>query len=167
MAEKHVVVDDGVIDSGDVFVIIDPLWLSVDTENEERYVQDMKRFSEPQQYVFAVCQYRAEVNNGGHDQFYSNSAGIVWEEAAAGLDAIGAAELRAVFDESVERMGGRPSKNRERRFEQLDSARADFDDLDERFYELEGSSDFDSLLLDYIKRHRDSFYFDGMVEQVD
>jgi len=166
MGEEHVVVDDSVIDSEDIFAIIDPLWSSVDTGHEEQYVEGLKRFSLPQQYVFAICWYRGEVNNGGHEQFYGNSAGIVWDEAAAGLDEVGAPELRAILDESAKRMGGRPSKNQKGRFEQLKALTPNFDDLDERFYELEGSNDFDSLLLDYVKKNRASFCFDGMVDKV-
>jgi hypothetical protein len=166
MGEVHVVIDDEVIESGDFYAIIEPVWESVDIyEGEKIYREGLKKWSEAQQYVFAVWWYQYEVNNGGHEQFFENSAGIVWEEALKGLKEMGLEENVQILKEAIERMGGAPSKEREGRFEQLESLEPNFDDLDERFDKLMvGMVTYDGLEA-YIKANRESFYFDGMVNR--
>ena len=90
MAKQRVIVDDAVIESGEIQEIIDPLWWSVSIyDGEEQYQRDLEGFTAPQRYLFALQWYLAEVNNGGHDQFYSNSTGIVWEDAMNGAREMG------------------------------------------------------------------------------
>lgn len=159
-----IVVDDNVIESNDVMKIIDPLWWSVSIyDGEEKYNKDLARFSVPQKYVFAIEWYVAEVNNGGHDQFYSNSTGIVWEDAMNGFEVIGLSENNKILNESVKRMGGNPGKDRERRQAELDKFNPTFDDLDDRFYKSD--KDMDKIIMKYIKDHKIDFYFDGTVSK--
>lgn len=162
----HIVIDDNIIDKGDIFEIIDPLWSSVKTyEGEEIYSYSLKDFSTSQKYVCAICWYRAEVNNGGHDQFYFNSTGIVWEDALNGLDEIGLIDFKNILKESIQRMGGSPSKYWIERQKQLDELNPNFDDLDKKFYDLEIITNVNSVILEYIKKNRESFYFDGFVNK--
>ena len=107
----------------------------------------------------------AEVNNGGHDQFYFNSTGIVWQDALAGYRAVGLQEAALILEQSAARMGGKPSLERETREEQLDSLKPDFDDLDDRFYKLQKAVDFERAMMKYILNHRSAFYFEGDVEK--
>lgn len=94
MAKQRVIVDDAVIESGEIQEIIDPLWWSVSIyDGEEQYQRDLEGFTAPQRYLLALQWYLAEVNNGGHDQFYSNSTGIVWEDAMNGAREMGMEEL--------------------------------------------------------------------------
>lgn len=46
--------------------------------------------STPQQHYYAVFVYDAQVNNGGHSQYFVNSSGDHWKSAIEGLKAIGA-----------------------------------------------------------------------------
>jgi hypothetical protein len=157
------VVDDKVINSGDDFRVIEPLWWSVSIyDGEERYNSDLAQFSEPQRYVFAIEWYMSEVNNGGHDQFYFNSTGIVWEDAMLGFQAIGAQENYRIIKESADKLSGNPSKDREKRQDELDTYTPDFEDLDIRYYESEKS--LLKKLNDYIKANADAFYFSGEVK---
>jgi uncharacterized membrane protein len=163
--DTHVVVNDQVIDEGDVYKIIDPLrWTVSIYDGLEKYESDLKKFSIPQKYIFAISWYRDEINNGGHDQFYSNSTGIVWEDALNGFKEIGLPEFQKILEESAQRMGGYPSKDRNERQDQLSTQNPDFEDLDKRYYKLEGSS-FDSAMLKYIKKNRRNFYFDEVVKK--
>jgi hypothetical protein len=62
--------------------VIDPLWWSVSIhDGPKKYEADLGHFSYPQRYIFAIQWYVAEVNNGGHNQFFFNSTGIVWKDA--------------------------------------------------------------------------------------
>jgi hypothetical protein len=45
----------------------------------------------------------------------------------------------------------------------MDTDEPEFDDLDTRFYALEESVDMDAKLMEYIRRNRSDFYFDGSV----
>jgi len=156
------VIDDSVINSNDVFKIIEPLWWSVSIyEGEEQYRNDLSRFSKPQQYVFAIQWYLSEVNNGGHYQFYDNSTGIVWEEAMNGFNEMNLIEFFDLIKESTKRLGGDPSKDRDERQEQLEEYESDFEDLDTKLYDLEDN--LERLLMEYIRNNRRDFYFSGKV----
>jgi hypothetical protein len=121
-ASEHVVVDDAVIDRKDPFEIIDPVWWTADIyEDERRYNQSLAGFSREQRYVFAVAWHLAEVNNGGHAQFYSNSTGIVWKDALAGYREIGLPAAASLLEESAALLGGNPSLDRETREKQLET----------------------------------------------
>ncbi|MBD0380179.1 DMP19 family protein [Paenibacillus sedimenti] len=156
------VIDDSVINSNDVFKIIEPLWWSVSIyEGEDQYNKDLSRFSSPQQYIFAIQWYLSEVNNGGHYQFYDNSTGIVWQEAMNGFKEINLIEFYDLIKESTIRLGGNPSKDRDERQGKLEEYEPDFEDLDTKLYELEDNLEI--YLMDYIRSNRSDFYFSGKV----
>ena len=79
-------VTDEQIDDGDFQAIVTPLWWEVSIYDGETEMYDsLDRFTDPQKYVWAIQWYYSEVENGGHDQFYYNDTGIVWELALEGL----------------------------------------------------------------------------------
>ncbi len=151
------IVNDQVIDSGKMMDIIDPVWYGIIIyDGPQKYQADQLKFSLPQRYVLAMIWYVAEVNNGGHDQFYFNSTGIVWKDALEGFKFFKLDDYAQILTESVNLMGGDPSLDREKRQQQLDSLQPDFNELDNRFYKLD---EFDSVILDYVKKNRQEFYF--------
>ena len=109
--------------------------------------------------------YLAEVNNGGHHQFYSNSTGIVWRNALEGFEEANLPDVAALILESALRLGGTPSPDREERLHQLESTRADFEDLDNQFINIEKTNPINEGILDYVRHHRVHFYFDGVVRK--
>lgn len=164
----HITVDDTTINANYYSRdIVAPLWWSVSTDKgEEKYENDLKPFSIPQRYLFAIEWYIAEVNNGGHDQFYFNSTGIVWEDALKGFEAIGASKNVEILKESIARIGGNPSKDHMTRQENLlDIKELDLSDLDKLYYESEG--DVMNLLCSYIKANAKDFYFSGKVTMLE
>ena len=161
---ERVTIDDAVIDKGDVTAVVDPVWLTANIYNGESiYNESLKGFSREQRCLFAIMWHIAEVDNGGHDQFYFNSTGIVWKDALAGYREIGLEEAANILEESATRMGGNPSLDRGVRQAQLDEFDPDFRDLDDRFYKLQQMIDFDQLMMRYIDNHRKAFHFDGDV----
>lgn len=156
------VIDDKVIDAGDYYAVIDPVWKAGDIyDTFKTYEASLSPFSKPQRLVFAMAWYEAEVNNGGHDQFFTNSTGIVWKDALDGFVAVGAVERANILKEAAKRMGGNPSFDRDERSDQIDKFKADFEDLDLKFYELK--DEFEGRVNKYIKEHRKDFYFKGVV----
>jgi hypothetical protein len=105
-----------------------------------------------------------EVNNGGHAQFYSNTTGIVWEDAMDGFELIGLTEGMKIIEESANRFGSKPSFDREERENVLDSLDIDFDDLDARFYKLDSTVNITDRIADYIQENKVAFYFEGEIE---
>jgi hypothetical protein len=93
--DRETKIDDKVMETRDPMKVIDPLWWTVSIyDSKEKYEKDLKSFSFHQRAVFALMWYMAEVNNGGHSQFYSNSTGIVWEDAMDGFELIGPGRKR-------------------------------------------------------------------------
>jgi hypothetical protein len=94
------------IDDDDYFVVIEPVFLSVSIyDGPVRYEEDLARFSNEQRLILACHWYLSEVNNGGHDQFYYNSTGIVWKDTLKAFAAISAGEAVAIVEESIRRLG--------------------------------------------------------------
>ncbi len=164
MITEHIRIDDAAIDKGSQWTVIEPVWWTVNIyDGEAAYEESLAPFSKEQRYLLAINWYMAEVDNGGHDQFYYNSTGIVWKDALAGFRAVGVADAARIVEESAGRLGGDPSLDREARWQQLDAYQPRFDDLDGRLYDLEGQVDLDAVLYEYILQHRGSFYFDGEI----
>ncbi|MGN1338784.1 MAG: DUF4375 domain-containing protein [Oscillospiraceae bacterium] len=122
----------------------------------------LERFSEPQRYVWAIQWYYSEVENGGHDQFFFNSTGIVWQLALDGLREIGCLHIEEILTEATQRLGGSPSFDREERIREMERHNAEFDDLDDEFYGYDSS--LERALCSYIQSNREAFYFDGEIE---
>jgi Domain of unknown function (DUF4375) len=163
----HVTIDEATVSSAtDVFSLIDPLWERVDIYGSlARYQATLRPFTRSQRYLFAIQWYRSEVNNGGHDQFFGNSTGIVWEDALEGLQAIGLLEAATILRSASDRLGG-ASRHRAEREAQLEAAEADFEDLDDRFFELDRTGALDQKMLAFAREHAADFRFKGRVERV-
>ena len=160
---QNLIIDEDVIKSNDEFRVIEPVWWSVSIyDGEDQYNKDLEQFTIQQRYVFAIYWYMYEVNNGGHDQFYFNSTGIVWEDAMNGFQAINAYENYSIIRESANAIGGSPNKDREKRQNELEKYEPDFTELDERFYASESS--MIEMLRTYIRDNAESFYFNGKVQ---
>jgi hypothetical protein len=154
---------DSEIDGDDYFVVIEPVFLAVSIyDGPETYENDLAKFSKQQRHVLACHWYLSEVNNGGHDQFYDNSTGVVWLDAKEGFNAIGASAVAEIITESAQRLRGRPSFDREERQHQLELSKP-LDDLDDKLFDFEKQVDLDAKLSDYIRKNRSKFYFCGLV----
>ena len=160
---SRVVINEAVVDQADPHVIVEPMWWSVSIyDGPAIYHRDLQKFSQPQRYLLAILWYEAEVNNGGHHQFYLNSTGIVWKDALRGFQEIGANEHAHILQESANKLGGLPSLDHDARQFQLRKLDLDaFEELDNRFYE----KPFHNYLVKYIKANRADFYFDGVVNK--
>jgi Domain of unknown function (DUF4375) len=163
LERKHIVVDEKTIAGNDAQAAILPAWYAANIYGSYAdYESSLAKFSRNQRLVVAMEWYAAEVNNGGHDQFYSNSTGIVWEDAQKGFEEIGMPDVARIIEESAKRMGGRPSFDRAERNRVMQQLKPKFDDLDNQFYGLNGG--YDAKVLNYVRAHAKDFLFDGEVE---
>ncbi|MCL2495745.1 MAG: DMP19 family protein, partial [Oscillospiraceae bacterium] len=114
--ETHIHIGHEEIMNGYPQSIIDPLWWAVSIyDGEKKYNEDLGRFTLPQRYVFAIQWYAAEVNNGGHAQFYYNSTGIVYPDALRGFQEIGHQRAYDILNETIALAGGKIPLDRSRR----------------------------------------------------
>ena len=97
-------ISDREIDGDEYFAVIEPVFWSVSIyDGPDQYERDLARFSNEQRLGLAYHWYLSEVNNGGHDQFYYNSTGIVWPDALSAFVAIGAEDVAAIIRASASR----------------------------------------------------------------
>jgi hypothetical protein len=165
MERVRVVIDENTIATNDVQAIIEPVWFTGNIYGSYAdYETSLAKFSRGQRLIFAMSWYAAEVNNGGHDQFYFNSTGIVWEDAQKGFIEIGVPQVANIITDSAKRMGGRPSFDRGERMRALEQRKPKFDDLDHRFYNL--NIDIDEKMLKYIRARPKDFVFEGEIERL-
>lgn len=161
---QHYHIGDNEIRSGNIQKVIEPLWFTVNIyDSELNYNSDLSKYTLPQRYIFAIQWYFAEVYNGGHDQFFFNSTGIVWKDALEGFRAIGMNECADILAEAAKRMGGSPSMDREERWAQQEEHDAEFGDLDSQLFHID-ESELHKIMLDYMVKNAESFYFDGDIK---
>jgi hypothetical protein len=120
------------------FDIIEPVLEAVRTnKGQATYDADLARWSPQQRHVLAMHLYLAEVDNGGHEQFFWNSSGIAWRDAAEAFRAVKCANLAKLLDEGARRLGGDPDPDQVKRDKAMQKLEPEFDDLDDRYYEVE------------------------------
>lgn len=144
--------------------LIQPLWYTVSIyDGYEVYLRDSKPFTVEQRRIFALHWYNSEVCNGGHDQFFSNSTGIVWKDAIDGMRMIGASKTADNFEKAINMFGTEVLFDRDKRNDMLDklSENPDFDDFEaiDTFYYNYG--DMEDLMNQYVKNHPSEFVING------
>jgi len=120
--------------------------------------------TKPQRYYHAIEDYRDEVNNGGHSQYFYNSSGDIYETAIEGLRAIGATSKAAILSGALRAFAPLPpaTKNAERR-DWMEAFRDPEDRIfaaaDKSFNESEErpGERLDVLLTQYALQHRSDF----------
>ena len=151
--------DDGEVDSEEIIDILEPLYKKVSFNSYLEYKKTMNSFTEQQQIVFVLDCYQGEVNNGGHDQFFYNPTGIVWEDAKRALEHLDCKEELSILSEALTLFDNScPSfdwNERQYQLEKIEGKGLDFDKLDDKFYEQEN---LDEKLQIYINKNRNKFY---------
>jgi len=118
----------------------------------------------PQRFYHAIEDYRDEVNNGGHEQYFYNSDSDVYETAIDGLRTIGATSKAAILSGAAHAFVplGPAATNAERRRQmELFGAPQDriFKSADARFWasEKRPGERLDVLLAQYALQHKNDF----------
>ncbi|QKF61478.1 DMP19 family protein [Campylobacter curvus] len=168
MVQKHIVITKKTIENlneDNYFDVIEPLWFSVDIyDSYEIYERTLQPFSREQRYVFTTEWLIAEVSNGGFEQFFDNSTGIVLKDALEGLKQMDCDDAVSVIERVIECYGVFSSLDRKTRWVEMenisDEAWEKIDALNDEFYKLE----IYPKMLSYIKANADKFLFDGVVD---
>lgn len=111
--------------------------------------------TEAQIYIYSLARFEAEINNGGLCQFFVNSSSECAPYISAAMQAIGATELKNLFDcfvtenrINVNDLSSFKIDSLEEYEEQTE--RFDFDSFDDKFYE---SYDFHQQIIDYARKN--------------
>jgi hypothetical protein len=103
--------------------------------------------SPEQRRLVAVGSLRTEVNNGGFDQYFFNSAGDLAADALAGARSANADELAAVIAHAISVLVLPEISDRDAGQDRLDAMDSDaFEELNQSFYALEASTDLDGVM---------------------
>ena len=150
-------------ETDDMWTINEPAYWTINIYGSyDDYIETSKRFTLEQRYLNAICWYFAEVNNGGHHQFFYNSTGIVWEDALAGLRLFKMDELAENLQSVINYFGGSVPFDRAERWTILQDWENEaelFDFLDEKddaVYEYDGI--FEDV---FVHENPHLFVFDG------
>ena len=150
-----------ILATDDMWTINEPAYWSINIYGSyDDYLESAKGFTLEQRYLNAISWYFAEVNNGGHHQFFYNSTGIVWEDAFTGLRLFKMDTLADNLQSVVDYFGGSIPFDREERWAILkdwDDEVFDFlDKKDDVVYEYDGIYE-DT----FVHEHPELFVFDG------
>ena len=105
--------------------------------------------------VYSLCRFEAEVNNGGLCQFFVNYSSECAPFISKALEAIGAADLKDLFDKFIEENNIDVNDLSSFKVESIDefieqTKRCDFDSFDNQFYSDEN---FHQQIIDYSKNY--------------
>ena len=150
-----------ILATDDMWTINEPAYWTINIYGSyDDYLESAKGFTLEQRYLNAISWYFAEVNNGGHHQFFYNSTGIVWEDALAGLRLFKMDTLADNLQSVIDYFGGSVPFDREERWAILkdwDDEVFDFlDKKDDVLYEYDGIYE-DT----FVHEHPELFVFDG------
>ena len=146
----------------DMWTINEPMYWTINIYGSyDDYLESANSFTVEQRYLNAISWYFAEVNNGGHHQFFYNSTGIVWKDALVGLRLFKMDILADNLQSVIDYFGGSVPFDREERWTILkdwDDEVFDFlDGKDDVVYEYEGI--FEDV---FVHEHPELFVFDGI-----
>lgn len=123
----------------------------------EDSVYDIKatNITQEQKFVYSLNKFEAEVNNGGLCQFFVNSSGECAPYISESLAAIGATQIKALFDKFISKNNIDVNDLSSFKISDIDeyeaqTERFDFDSFDDRFYE---DVNFHQQIIDYSRKH--------------
>ena len=105
MVKKHFIFTPEDIANGkySVWDLMQPLWFTVSIyDGIDVYNENLRHFTQGQRRILALMWYDSEVSNGGHEQFFGNSTGIVWKDAIEGMHMIGAQKIAENFQKAID-----------------------------------------------------------------
>jgi len=124
------------------------------------YGETLDRLTEPQRNFYFNQNLEKEINNGGFNQYFTNSSGDFAHETIASLKSIGANKTAELLQQAINQFPNyNVPKDKAKRQEILDiietSANEVWDELDNAFYKYEDN--LYDLNIAYLKQNRSFF----------
>ncbi|MGB7281266.1 MAG: DMP19 family protein [Candidatus Acidiferrum sp.] len=170
MSAEYLVPRDDLSSVADVdlfWAVVKPMWNDLDFYGHPRKANEFfEKASASQGAMIAIWWCRSEVCNGGFDQFFWNSTGMIWPQALNGFRLVGADSYAALLADALKMFPGSIAPlNRNERDQALESnsdRMSVFDPIDEAFFALERDTDrnLDCICAKYIRSHPAEFFKD-------
>jgi hypothetical protein len=124
------------------------------------YGDEMGELSEPQKLFYFNQNLEREINNGGFNQYFSNSSGDFTHETLVSLFAIGAIHTAKILQLAIDQFPKKkvPKERDERQgiMEQIvDKAGEVWEQLDQQFFGYKDN--LNQLNLDFVKKNKSHF----------
>lgn len=125
--------------------LVDPIWDKVSIyDGPDAFLGQYNSSPEASRILFAAHWCQSEINNGGFEQFFSNSTGVLAPEGVQAFRAIGMPQTAALIEQAMATFGSNYPRDRSEREDALEAIweasgndeAAPFDDLDETFFKL-------------------------------
>lgn len=105
--------------------------------------------------LVALGELRADVNNGGFDQYFLNSAGDLVMEALDGAVSVGAGELASLIQRALDILDVNDPGDRDAREERLMTIdQEEFEALDQEYYAIEETTDLDEVMRQVLRSNQ-------------
>ena len=127
------------------WVLVEPIWDTVSIyDGPETFLQQYAASPEASQVLFAAHWCQSEINNGGFEQFFSNSTGVLAPEGVAAFRTIGMPQTATTIEKAMSVFGPTYPRDRDEREDALeacwdaaeDPETGPFGNLDEVFFKL-------------------------------
>jgi hypothetical protein len=141
------------------------MWDDLDFyEDPERAASFFRSVSLPQGGMIAMWWCRSEVCNGGFDQFFWNSTGMIWPQALQGFELVAANSYASLLKRALQvfpdSCAPLERNSRQDALESNEERAKILDPLDEAFYVLESNSELnlDAICAKYIRMNPSVFF---------
>ncbi len=123
------------------------------------YGDELENLTEPQKQFYFIQNLEREVNNGGFEQYFSNSSGDNAHETILALVSIGALKTVNILQQAINEFPDHKvpvdRDKRQEMMEHMENAEAVWDILDQRFFKYD--DDLNTLNIQYVERNKDLF----------
>lgn len=129
----------------DYWDLVDPIWETVSIyDGPDVFLQQYADSPEVSRTLFAAHWCQSEICNGGFDQFFSNSTGVLAPEGVEAFRKIGMPQIAALVEQAMAALGPTYPRDRSEREDAIEAAwdacgdneGGPFGDLDELFFKL-------------------------------
>ena len=124
-------------------------------DGPQKFVDDFRSLTLPEQVLVAAHWFEYEVVNGGLSQFFGNSTGVLAPEAVIAFRVLGMPRVASVITEATNQFGHTYPRDRDERCKWLADHAIAFAEQDEELYHLldHESGGFDQAASRYAAAH--------------
>ena len=125
--------------------LVEPIWETVSIyDGADAFLEQYSASSEKSRILFAAHWCQSEINNGGFEQFFSNSTGVLAPEGVQAFRTIGMPQTAALIEQAMAVFGPAYLRDRDEREDALeaiweaagDDEAEPFGNLDDLFFDL-------------------------------
>jgi hypothetical protein len=152
---------DSTSDDDLLFTIFENLNSKLPKDYKREYAFIMQ-WTKPKQSIYLIWLLEAEVNNGGYNQFYSNSSGQFYKILPEALNFIGAIKFAELMEKANKIYEQEHAKIIQHQDGTVEGFSKSYDNnplnkFDDEFYELYKSEDLEKLQVEYVRKHKHEF----------